>query len=111
MWAVIKAMHFDTPEPESTPGEYMALINEIDVNDPMREQAETAIDEILEILKSHGIARQRFLKLCSIKSTPTRPTLLLHQALFRPQLPPFRRFSAMTPLSTVFASLLRGRII
>lgn len=56
MWAVIKAMHFDTPEGESTPGEYMALINEIDANDPMREQAETAIDEILEILKSHGIA-------------------------------------------------------
>jgi len=55
MRAVIEAMHFDTPEGESTPGEFMDLINEIDARDPMKKSAEIAVDQVLEILKSHGI--------------------------------------------------------
>jgi hypothetical protein len=57
LWAVIRAMHFDTPEGESSPGEYMALLNEIDeAKDPMRKAGEEAVEEILAVLKSHGVA-------------------------------------------------------
>lgn len=55
MRAVIEAMHFDTPDGESTAGEYMQIINET-ADDPMRGPAEKAVDHILETLESHGVA-------------------------------------------------------
>src|SRR5207249_6229412 len=58
MRAVVEAMHFDTPEGISTPGEFIAVIEEIDKDDTlyaMKKAGEDAVDKIIETLKNYGL--------------------------------------------------------